>query len=338
MKILLLKPSSLGDVVHAFPVVRSLKRRWPDAELHWWIEAGLASLVESDPDVDGIFKFERKRWSRPSGWPSMFAMVRRLRAERFDLVIDLQGLARSGVFAWLANGAFSIGVDDLRERAGAFYDVAVPRPSPETHAVDWYLEVVRRLGVEPTATLPWLSPRPEVAAGLEPRLELTKHRWILLNPGARWWNKRWPVAAFRETLRRLAIEFPAHRFAVLGGKEDAELAREIILGAPERTANLAGSTSLGELVEVIRACDLIVTNDTGPMHIAAALGRPMVALFGPTNPNRTGPYARQSDALREPLPCSPCLSQSCRNPKQMECLTALTVERVLSAVAARLPA
>ena len=336
MKILLLKPSSLGDVVHAFPVVRSLKRRWPGAELHWWIDSGLASLVESDPDVAGIFRFERRRWGRPGGWPSMFTAIRRLREERFDLVVDLQGLARSGAFAWLANGAFTIGVDDPREGAGAFYDVAVPRPSAQTHAVDWYLEVVRRLGIAPVTEVPWLAPRPLVAAGLETRLDLSRRRWILLNPGARWWNKRWPADSFRETLRRLAAEFPLHHFAILGGKEDADLAREVVPGAPDRTVNLAGSTSLGELVEIIRAAELIVTNDTGPMHIAAALGTPMIALFGPTNPNRTGPYGCRADVLREPLACSPCLSQTCRNKVQMECLTSLSVDRVVHAATTRI--
>ncbi len=336
VKILLLKPSSLGDVVHAFPVVRSLKRKWPDAELHWWIDSGLAALVETDPDVAGVFRFERKRWARPGGWPSMFAAIRRLREQRFDLVVDLQGLARSAAFAWMANGTFTIGVDDPREGAGALYDVAVPRPSAQTHAVDWYLEVVRRLGVTPHAELPWLAPRPLVAAGLESRLGMSQRRWILLNPGARWWNKRWPAASFREALRRLATFYPRHHFAILGGREDAEMATEILPGAPDRTINLAGSTNLGELVEIIRAAELIVTNDTGPMHIAAALGTPMIALFGPTNPNRTGPYGRQADVLREPLACSPCLSQTCRNNVQMECMTSLSVDRVVAAALARI--
>jgi lipopolysaccharide heptosyltransferase II len=259
----------------------------------------------------------------------------KLRAERFDLVIDLQGLARSGAFAWLANGGFTIGVDDTREGAACFYDMAVRRPSAQTHAVDWYLEVVRRLGIEPVTDLPWLAPRPLVRATLDVRLQLSQRRWILLNPGARWWNKRWPAASFRETLRWFAATFPQHHFGILGGKEDLIVANEILEGARDRTVNLAGATSLGELVEVIRAAELIVTNDTGPMHIAAALGTPMVALFGPTNPNRTGPYGRSADVLREPLECSPCLSQTCRNPRQMECMIALSVDRVLEAALAR---
>jgi len=336
VKILILKPSSLGDILHALPVLRLLKLHWPTARIHWWVETGLAPLVEDDPDLAGIFRFERRRWSRLSGIPSLLKTVLALRRERFDLVIDLQGLARSASFAWLANGGFTIGVDDPREAAAGFYDAAVPRPGPQIHAVDWYLEVLRRLEVPVDRPFTWLPPRPAVAASVTRKWNLSASPLVLLNPGARWWNKRWPAAAFGRTLRLIAEARPDVRFAILGGKEDAPLAEEIARGVTDRTLNLAGQTSLHELVETIRSAALIITNDTGPMHMAAAAGTPMIALFGPTNPARTGPYGSGATVMNVPLPCAPCLSQRCHWPVEMECLKAIRPEAVAAAALERL--
>ena len=133
---------------------------------------------------------------------------------------------------------------------------------------------------------------------------------IALQPGARWPNKRWPAENFAELVRLTAKNFPAARFAILGDAEDKPLGEIISRAAPERCLNLCGETSLPEMIEWLRLCDLMVTNDTGPMHVAAALGKPLVALFGPTEPRRTGPYGQLENVLRIDLPCSPCLKGS----------------------------
>jgi heptosyltransferase I len=331
VKILILKPSSLGDIIHAMPVLRLLKLHRPEAEIHWWVESGLSPLIEGDPDLTGVFRFQRRSWSRLSGIPSLLKTVFALRRARFDLVIDLQGLARSASFAWLANGGFTIGVDDPREAAAGFYDVAVPRPGPLVHAVDWYLEVLRWMEVPTGRPFTWLPKRQSVAASVNEKWRLAESPLVLLNPGARWWNKRWPAPAFAKTMLQIAAARPDVRFAVLGGKEDLPLGEEIAGQAPGRTLNLAGLTSLHELIEVIRSAALIITNDTGPMHMAAATGTPMIALFGPTNPARTGPYGSNAVVMSVPLPCVPCLSQRCHWPEKMECLTAIRPETVSAA-------
>jgi heptosyltransferase-1 len=125
LKILILKPSSLGDVIQALPVLRLLKLHFRDAEIFWWIDSALAPLLEGDPDFAGVVRFERKRWGKPQHWPEMLRSIRWLREQNFDWVIDLQCLARSGAFAWLANGKFLVGLDEVREGARGFYDVAV---------------------------------------------------------------------------------------------------------------------------------------------------------------------------------------------------------------------
>ncbi|HKS35842.1 MAG TPA: glycosyltransferase family 9 protein, partial [Verrucomicrobiae bacterium] len=176
MRILILKPSSLGDVVQALPVLRLLKLHLPASEIYWWIDSRLSPLLEGDPDLAGLFPFERRRWSSPLHWGELFASVRRMRELKFDWVIDLQSLMRSGIFAWLANGSLTIGLEDRREGAAAFYDIAVPRPSFHTHAVDWYLNVLPVVGVPVHWNFTWLPPRERVAAELRAKWKLAATR------------------------------------------------------------------------------------------------------------------------------------------------------------------
>jgi lipopolysaccharide heptosyltransferase II len=344
LKILILKPSSLGDVIHALPVLRLLKLHHPSAEIFWWIDSSLAPLIDGDPDLAGIVRFERKRWSKPQYWPEMLRSIRSLRAQKFDLVIDLQCLARSGAFAWLANGQQLIGLDEVREGARGFYDLAVPRKNFHTHAVDWYLSVLPPLGVPVHKDFQWLPERAEISAAVKQKwfgdnskLKTQNSKLILLQPGARWKNKRWPANYFAELVRALAKKFPDARFAILGDKGDQPLGEIISQAAPEKISNLCGATTLPEMIECVRHCDLLVTNDTGPMHVAAALGKPLVALFGPTEPRRTGPYGQLENVLRLNLPCSPCMKSDCSIEKTDECLRGLSpavvfarVEKLLS--------
>ena len=340
MKILILKPSSLGDVIQALPVLRLLKLHWPGAEIFWWLDSGLAPLLEGDPDLAGVVRFERKRWSHPRYWPEMLRSVQGLREKKFDLVIDLQCLARSALFAWLTAGKKLVGLDEVREGARAFYDLAMPRKSFHTHAVDWYLSVLPVLGVPVHKSFTWLPPRPAVAADVQ-RKWPAKGRWIALQPGARWLNKRWPVEYFAELVRALAPGHPETFFAILGDKSDQLLGEIISAAAPAQCVNLCGRTTLPEMVEWIRRCELMITNDTGPMHAAAALGKPLIALFGPTEPRRTGPYGQLQNVLRLDLPCSPCQKPRCHFERPEDCLRALrptqVLDRVRSALALQSP-
>jgi lipopolysaccharide heptosyltransferase I len=323
LKILILKPSSLGDVVQALPVLRLLKLHRPEAQIFWWIDSGLAPLLEGDPDLAGVVRFERRRWASPVHWPEMCRSIRWLRTQKFDWVIDLQGLARSGAFAWLARGKLLIGLDESREGARGFYDLAVPRASFHTHAVDWYLAVLSRLGVPVHDNFTWLPERPGIALALKAKWPAEGARWIALQPGARWANKRWPIEHFADVAQRLAADFADVRFAILGGPDDKPLGDSLARSLSDRCLDLTGQTSLPEMIEWLRLSALMLTNDTGPMHVAAALRKPVVAIFGPTEPRRTGPYGRLNEVLRHSLPCAPCLKSRCAWRQPMECLTAI---------------
>lgn len=312
--------------------MRLLKAHQPESQIYWWVSTDLLELLEGDPDLSGVLPFDRRRWARPQHWGELVRSLRGLRGLQFDLALDLQGLARSGVVAWLANAKLTVGVEDWREGSLLFYDRAVPRPSPRTHAVDWYLQVLRTLDVPVHHNFTWLPPRPAAAEAVQRKWSPGGGRWVMVVPGARWLNKRWPVQHFAELIRRLSQDDPELRFAILGGRSDADLGAALTAGLGQRCLDLTGRTSLSEMIEWIRLSSLVITNDTGPMHIAAALGKPLAPLFGPTDPRRTGPYGQIDRVLRVDLPCAPCLKPSCQWRPRFECLNALQPETVAAAI------
>lgn len=333
LKILILKPSSLGDVIHAVPVLRLLKASQPGSQIYWWLDTGLMPLLEKDPDLAGIIPFPRNRWRTPACLPEMFQSIRQMREHHFDVAIDLQGLARSAFFGWLSKPGILVGLDNPREgaREGArgFYDQFAPRSPEGTHAVDRYLSILPLLKVPVHAHFEWLPKRPDAAAAVQKKWHPDDASWVILLPGARWNNKRWPAASFAEVVRLMSVR-PELRFAVLGGKEDSPLGEVIARANPGRCLDLTGKTSLPEMVEWIRVSRLTITNDTGPMHVAAAMKKPVVAIFGPTDPRSTGPYGQFENVLQNTnLCCVPCLKGVCRHPENLACLKAISPAMVV---------
>ena len=325
MKVLILKPSSLGDVVQAIPLLRLIKSRFPESEVYWWLAKELMTLLEGDPQLKKVFPFIRRDWGSAGNLGSMLRTVAETRAIQFDWILDLQGLARSAVFAWLANGATAVGLDNPREGASLAYDVAVPRPGPDSHALDWYLRVLKVMGAPVHWDFDWLPKRAEAGSRVAAQLGGRGDRLVAVCPGARWNTKRWPLEYFDRLLTLISDRDPRIRFAIIGGKEDREMG-EILKGSDSACRiDLTGKTSLPEMVEWIRACQMVITNDTGPMHVGAALGIPILGLFGPTDPRQTGPYGQVEHALQlDTLPCIPCKKSTCRLDRPMECLRALT--------------
>jgi lipopolysaccharide heptosyltransferase II len=229
------------------------------------------------------------------------------------------------------------GLEDWREGAPVLYDTSVPRPSHDTHAVDWYLALIHRLGVPTGRPFDWF-PRTQRGADLLQASwpEASGSIWVGFQPGARWDTKRWPAAYYAQLAEKLIAARPEVQIAIFGGKADRAMGDEIASRCGNRVLNLTGRISLNVLVEWMRSIRLLVTNDTGPMHIAAAMGKPIVALFGPTDPDRTGPYRQPEAALQANLPCVPCMKDKCRWPEKLACLHALTVDHVLERTLERL--
>jgi heptosyltransferase-1 len=318
-KILIVKPSSLGDIVHSLPFLNSIRNCFPDAEIHWVVARGLEGLLEGHPMVNRLIVINKDQWKKISDAANtlreMRAVFGTLKGEGYDLVVDLQGLLRSGVIAMATGSSMRVGFREAREGGSLFYSHKV-ESGTGLHAVDRYLKMASFLGCDVSEVR---FPMPEAPYPLP-----FEGEYAVLVPGARWKTKRWPP----ENFARLASRLPL-RSVVVGGKSDSGIANRIVEGSGGKAVSLAGKTDLKELSSVIKGARFAVTNDSGPMHFAAAHGVPVFALFGPTSAARTGPYGKGHTIISADMECAPCFKKRCRDPK---CMESITVETVLDAV------
>jgi heptosyltransferase I len=335
-RICLIKPSSLGDVVHALPVLSALKEHWPGASFAWIINASLRGLVEGHPDLDEVIPFERgKMKAGPIGLARFVGFLSGLRRRRFDLAIDLQGLFRSGLMAAATGARSRVGLAEAREGATRFYNVRVPTGGPNVHAVDRLLNVAEALGADIS------TPRFTVAISEDDRrwaqetlASVTGPR-LVLNVGARWLTKRWPPGQFAQVARRAASERGAGLVAV-GAPEDRVLVDELLAAlSPLPCLDLCGRTTLPQLAAIASEADCFLSNDTGPLHLAAAAGSRVVGVYTCTDPRRTGPYGPRAITVRSHVWCAPSFVKTC---DRLECMSELTPDRVWPALAVQLAA
>ncbi|MGC2061440.1 MAG: lipopolysaccharide heptosyltransferase I [Thermodesulfovibrionales bacterium] len=322
-RVLIVKPSSLGDVVHSLPFLNSLHACFPEASIDWVIARGLDGLLEGHPMLDRLIVIDKDRWRRISQaavtLTELKDLFRTLRARRYDLVVDLQGLLRSGLITKATRARVRVGFSEAREGSRLFYTRTV-RGGREVHAVDRYLKVAAALGCE---TKNVVFPLPS-STGVSEKVKEVRNNlknYIVLVPGARWDTKIWPVGNFGALASMLPL-----KSVVIGGSGDRERAEEIVRLSGGRAFSVAGNTNLPELVELMRTAQCVVTNDSGPMHIAAALGIPVVAIFGPTSPVRTGPYGQRHVILKSERGCAPCYKRRCAD---VRCMRDITVDMVL---------
>ncbi len=309
----IVKLSSLGDVVHALPVLAALRRALPDARLAWIVEAREAALLEGHPDLDDLVPVDTRRWRRqirrPSGLYSVGRALRdvvgRLRRLELDVALDLQGLMKSGVITRMTGAPRRIGFAQAhcRERLNAvFTNRRVAPPPGAVHAVDRYLALLEPLGVAPGPVQFRLPARPEADRRMESFLGeqgvKRRDRVVALNPGAAREEKRWPIGHWRALAERLHAEGDA-RLLLLWGPDEAHMVRAIKtgLGVP---AILAPPTDLHELSALLGRSSLVVAGDTGPLHLAVALGASALGLYGPTRAARNGPYGPRARGLQSP--------------------------------------
>jgi len=339
-RILLIKPSSLGDVIHALPVLSGLRRKFPQARIDWLISTSLASLLEGHRDVTDLVLFDRKRLGRlatsPRAAGAFVTFVRTLREKQYDLVIDLQGLFRSGFFAWASGAPVRLGFAHVREGASLFYTHTGPELDPDTHAVDRNWQLAQCVGLEdapPRFDLQLAEPDRAAARRL-----LTEHGWnepnrmIAVLPGARWETKLWSPQRFAQVIDGLH-RGGLGRCVMLGGESELDRCRDVAEACEDPPMDLCGLTPLRTLAAMIDRADVTLCHDSGPMHMAVALDRPLVCLIGPTNPNRTGPYGRPESVVRLDLDCAPCyLRKMSQCPFDHRCMRDLSAEAVLHAV------
>lgn len=346
-RILLVKPSSLGDIIHALPVLHCLRAKYPAARIDWLIGSAFASLLDGNADVSERILFDRKKFSRVGlSWTAtrdFLRFVGDLRRRRYDLVVDLQGLFRSGFLTRATGAAVRIGFADAREGAAVFYTNKIQPSHSDMHAVDRNLRIGELLGFESDPVKFELSldgpVREQARALLREHGLRDNERLVVIAPGARWETKIWSAENFTRVMNMLVSQDPFIICALLGGPEDRPLCNQIIARCrDERAFSLAGKTTIRQMIALLERASVVLCHDSAPMHAAAALGRPLVCLTGPTNPARTGPYRRLDDVLRLDLPCSPCyLRKLSQCGYEHRCMRDLRVEDVVARVRALWP-
>lgn len=323
-RVLIVKPSAIGDVVHALPVLKLLKDRWPSAAFSWLVTPACAGILDGHPLLDEVIRFDRKTygrdWRKPAVLQSLWGFTQDLRRRRFDVAIDLQGLFRSGWLTFQSAAPVRIGLSDAREFATFFYTHRVTVGRREQHAIERYLCVAEALGA---GRGPVEFPFASTADDADTVRKLVPARYALMFPGTNWPTKRWPVERFAALVAPLRERYGLAT-VVGGAPSEVDLAAQI-----PADVRLAGKTTLNQLVELVRGAEVVISNDSGPMHLAAALGKPLVAPFGPTNPVRTGPYGSMKSVIRLEIACSPCYSRRCAH---QSCLQNLSTAAVLAHV------
>lgn len=368
MNILIVKLSAIGDVIHTLPSLAALRRCYPDADITWVVEEEAADLLSGHPDLNRVLISRRKTWIRDlrrgriiAPLKEMRDFLRELRGRPYDLVIDFHGLFKSAVIVLLSGGKRKLGYNSLQEGSGLFYNEKIPEDMKK-HAVDRYLDFVRYLAdgrqAGDTIDCPEAASEFTIALGDEERgrvaalldgqaenfdvadkgdkgegksgREKAERRFVAVNPVAFWETKLWEEKKFADLCDRIRQELGVG-VILTGGT--AEPLNRICAQMKTKTANLGGKTTLRDLAFLYGKAALVITTDSGPMHLAAAVGTPVVALFGPTDPARTGPYGPGHRIIRRRLECMPCFKKHC---KTRSCMNQITVEEVFAAVKERL--
>jgi lipopolysaccharide heptosyltransferase I len=314
-RILVVKPSSLGDIVHVFPALELLRQKFPDAELDFLVHPAFADILDFSPfPVAHKILFDRKHLSKLTTFaPKFLHLVRELRQRRYDLIIDFQGLIRSAIFAKIAKGCPVIGFAHPRE-ALATLGYNLKFNVPAGHAVERNVNLVNAFlsshDAVPKLNLP--QDRENIAK-LQTLIDPMPEELIALLPGSRWPSKCFPPRLFADVIGKIHAQQPQCVFVIVGAKSDSSVAKTIceIAGSGIPLLDLSGKTSLGVMAELLRKARVVISNDSGPMHVAAALQKPVFGFFGPTDPDKTGPFGGFHHIYRNPVKCLGCLKRNC---------------------------
>ncbi len=336
MNILIVKLSAIGDVIHTLPSLSAIRRLYPQAHITWVVEQAASDLVMNHPLLDRTLVLSRKSWMADirngrihSARQGFSTFIAELRSRSYDLVIDFHGLLKSALVVLFSSGKRKLGYDSWQELSGLFYNEKIPEDLNK-HAVERYLDFTRYLGAAddvPEFVLPPLTDeREKQLSALLAQHHLKDKKFIAVSPVALWDTKLWDDGKFAVLADTMASKWGLP--IVFTGGQPKPL-DAIILRMKVPAINLGGQTSLTQAARLYKKALTVVTTDSGPMHLAAAVGTPVVALFGPTDPRRTGPYGTGHEIVRTGIDCSPCFSKKCRT---CQCMKDISPQQVLAAV------
>lgn len=326
-------PNWLGDLVMATPVLEDLRAAFPNAEITAMCQANVAPLLQNDPAINELFRFERSKGLIHR--ISERNIVGHIKRGKYDLGILLTNSFSSAWRFWQGKVKRTIGYRNDGRGFLITDPLDFPEKRKEQHLVITYKELLKPLGIEVSETVPRLfvtEEEIEKAWGIVKRFDIPADAKLIgVNPGAAYGSaKCWLPERFKEVAQKLVDKDPNHVVLFFGDRSHKDLIDEICGGLPNRVINLAGKTSLRELLALIKICSAFLTNDSGPMHIADSLDVPLVALFGSTSPVATGPYRQRKNIVQKKVPCSPCFKRVC--PIDFPCMKKIGVKEVTEAV------
>ncbi|HTV48462.1 MAG TPA: glycosyltransferase family 9 protein [Phycisphaerae bacterium] len=297
-RMLIIKPSSLGDVTTALPLLCDLKKRFPNAQIDWMIHPLLTDLIQGHDALNEIIPFDRDEisgwWFKPHAMNILRQLVGKLRQNKYDVIFDAQGLLRSALLAWLSGARVRIGAADAREGAVWFYTHKVNISREEQLAVVRMRSLQTPFGPVQGSAEFRMPVQSEALAGVKKLIPANKPVAAII-PGARWHAKRWSEEGFIQIGHHLTAEHFC--VLILGDPRERDLCEQIVTRIGPNAVNLAGRTSLAQMVAAIWFAKIVIGNDSGPLHVAAALGRSLVGLYGPTDPASVGPYGQMDHVL-----------------------------------------
>ena len=330
--ILIVKLSAIGDVIHALPVAHALKKTYPSARITWVVEKSAYELLTNNPDIDEVIIFDKPKFKSLAGLlKNGYAFAKELKTRNFDLAIDLQGLFKSAAISYLSGAPKRLVYCNARELSH-LVGQRVCGEHEQGHVVDRYLDVAKHLGCTVDEVLfpmnvTELEAKRTVAIASQAGLRL-ENPYVVLAPGTNWPSKCWPPTHFAKLVDKL---YDDHIIPVIiGGPNDQRLAQEIIANANIPPIDLTGKTSMKQLAYIIKKSQAFVGGDTGPMHLAVAVGTKVVALFGPTDPKRNGPYGKGHITVVAPRECAGCWERSC--PKKLDCLELIAPQDIYQTI------
>ncbi len=319
-KILIIKPSALGDIVHSLPFLAALRYQFQKARIDWVAARGLHTFLEGHPMIDKLWIMDKDKWKEPGRLGTSLKEINALRKGLgnvgYDLSIDLSGLFRSGILTWFSRARYKLGFAESDEGSPFFYTHKI-HGDMNIHAIDRYLSIARFLGCEHCPIVyPFAPHDPQ-----PPIMGTLPEEYAVICPSAGKPANRWAKENFGQVAARLDI--PS---VVIASASEAHIAQAVAAHSQGKAISIAGQTRLKELIPIIAKARYFLCNDTGPMHIAAALNIPVFAIFGPANPVRTGPYGNIHTVIQHELPCSPCYAkQPCSH---FSCMKNISVDQV----------
>lgn len=334
-RIVLIKPSALGDIMHSLPVLSALRRRYPQAHIAWVVNRLYVPLLAGHPDLDEVVPFDRNvtRQGLFSSLAGLSRFWKLLRHKNYDLAIDLQGLLRTGLMTFATGAKRRIGLKSAREGATWFYNETVD-DRDIAHAVDRYWRVAEVLDADQAPKSFHVPLADDARRWAEELLHGQPRPWVAVGVGSRWLTKRWPPEHFARLADRALQRFGGTAIFV-GAPDEADLAARSAAMMTGRHLDVTGKTTLPQLAALLNVSDLMLANDTGPLHVAVALGRPVVAPYTCTKVSRTGPYGQLANACETRVWCQGSYLKQC---DRLECMSELTPERLWPLVAGILEA